>query len=233
MTKNTRGTRISIVAALGASMFALAAAQASITLTGDDRFMSASATLFLPNGSGSFSGPFTRTPDFGVDQFGSVAAGAYRDGCEIYVQNFQDSMVRSDFVKAEGRFKAGAIGRPGYTGVAKIVNRVEYKFTLNAGDFWQAKGTTSGNAYFELYDPNGTLLLANSGIVGGAAITSGTYRLVAGDNANGMGEAKTPGGPELFEGSFDVRFEIIPTPSTVALGGMVGMMTLGTRRRRN
>lgn len=233
MTKNTRGTRISIAAALGASIFTLSAAQAAITLTGDDRFMSAAATLLRPDGGGQFSGPFTKTPGFGVDQFGNVAAGAYLDGCQIYVQNFQDSKVRSDFIKAAGKFEAGAFGRTGYTGSAKIINRVEYKFTLEAGDFWQAKGTTSGNAYFELYDPNGTLLLANSGIVGGAAITSGTYRLIAGDNAGGMGEAKTPAGPELFEGSFDVRFEIIPTPGTVALGGIVGMMTLGTRRRRD
>lgn len=232
MKNNSRETRTVIVAALAVTMFTVSAAQAAITLSGDNRFLSASAEQIRPTGS-SFSGPFTRTPAFGADQFGSVSAGVYRNNCEIYARSFQDSMVRSDFIKAAGNFEAGSLTPAGFTGTAKVVNRVEFTFTLNAGDFWQIRGTSSGNGFFEFYDPNGTLLLANSGIIGGAAITTGTYRLVAGDNANGNGQATTSGGQDLFGGAYDVRFEIIPTPGTVALGGIVSMMTLGTRRRRN
>lgn len=229
MSHKNRSMQLPIVAALAAGMFTMAAAQAVITLTGDDRFMSAAASQTRPDGGGSGSGPFTKTPLFGEDQYGNVVGAVYRDGCQIVAQAFQDSMVRSDLVKASGFFQAQASGPSGFSGTATVINRVEYRFTLADGEFWNIQGTTSGAAFFELYDPTGALVISNSGSIGGAAMTSGSYRLLTG--LKGSATANLPGGPELIEGNFNVRFELVPTPGTAALAGVLGLLTAGKRRR--
>lgn len=230
MNKNNLQMRVSIVAALSASMFTLAATQAVITLTGDDRFMSAAASWTSPTGSGSGSGPFTKTPAFGVDQLGNVVGAVYRDNCQIVAQAFQESKVRTDFILAKGFFQSQASGPAGFTGVATVINRVEYSFTLADGEFWNIQGTTTGSAFFELYDPTGALVISSSGSIGGAAMTSGSYRLLAG--LKGSATTKLPEGPELIEGDFNVRFELVPTPGTAALAGVFGLLTAGNRRRK-
>ena len=54
---------------------------------------------------------------------------------------------------------------------------------------------------------------------------------IAGDNANGNGQASSFGGSSSYEGSFNVRFEIIPTPGTAAIAGAFGLLAAARRRR--
>lgn len=231
MTKSMSFTgRVIAVAALSASAFTLTSAQAAISLTGDSRFLSAQFTLNRPNGGGSAGGPFTVTPAFGVDQFGSSPnPGDFRDGNAVFVgQNFQESSFRPNRIIARGMFSATSQTLPGFSGTAKVVNRVDYSFTLSPGDEWLIEGSSSGNGFFQLIDPLGNLVLANSGVQLGAAIP-GTYRLLAGDNGVGDSTAMSSGGTAVFAGTYDVTF-VIPTPGAAAMLALGGMMA--SRRKR-
>jgi hypothetical protein len=223
-------SRVSVIMAAAASLFTLASAHADLTLTGDTRFMSAEFRLDRPDGS-SGGGPFTVTPAFGRDQFGSSATpGDFRNGNQVYVSpNFQESSFRSDRIVARGTFGATSNTAPGYSGMARVVNRVDYRFSVEEGEQWTIQGTTSGNGFFQLFDPSGNLLIANSGMQMGWSVP-GSYRLLAGDDGVGNSSATSSGGSDTYEGTFDVTITV-PTPGAAAVGAM-GLIAVGGRRRR-
>lgn len=223
--------RFVVAAALSTSVLTFSSAQAAITLTGDNRFLSGAFSLVRPDGGASGGGPFTVTPAFGVDQFGSAPGpGDFRFGNEVFAgPNFQESSYRPNKIIARGNFSATSNTLPGFTGTARVVNRVDYSFTLDAGDEWLIEGTTSDNGFFQLFDPLGNLVLANSGVQLGVAIP-GTYRLLAGDNGVGNSTATSSGGNATFAGTYNVTF-VIPTPGAAAIAAF-GLLTTCTRRRR-
>lgn len=222
----------SVLAATFASLFTIASAQAVITLTGDSRFLSAEFRLDRPDGGSSAGGPFTVTPGFGIDQFGSSPGpGVVRDGNSVFAgPNFQESSYRPERIVARGNFMATSDTLVGYTGMARVLNRVDYRFTLNPGDEWLIEGTSSGHGFFQLFDPMGNLVLANSGTQVGFSLP-GTYRLLAGDNGFNNSTATSSGGSATFAGTYDVTFNIIPSPGTSAIA-VFGLLTACSRRRR-
>lgn len=226
-----RSSHVSVVIVSFASLFTLTSAHADLTLTGDSRFLSAEFRLDRPDGGSSAGGPFTVNPGYGLDFFGSSPGpGEFRYGCQVYVSpNFQESRFRPDQIIARGTFGATSNTVDGYTGMARVVNRVDYLFEVEAGQQWTIQGTTTGHGYFQLFDPLGNLLIANSGTQLGWSMP-GSYRLVAGDDGFGNSSAISSGGSATYEGTFDVRISV-PAPGAAAIGA-IGMVALGTRRRR-
>lgn len=223
--------RAASVAAVSMSAFALASAQAAMTLTGDSRFLSAAFNLTFPDGGGTGGGPFTVTPAFGVDQFGSSPGpGISIGGNTVYTgNNFQESSFRPNLIVARGNFGALCETLPGHSGWARVLNRVDYRFTMNLGEPWLLEGTSTENGSFQLIDPLGTVLIANGGALYGVAI-AGEYRLLAGDNGAGNSSAASSGGTSTFAGTYDVKF-FVPTPGTAAVAAF-GLLAAGARRRR-
>lgn len=218
-------------AAVSVSVFTLASAQAAMTLTGDNRLLSAEFSLSFPNGGSTGGGPFTVTPAFGVDQFGnSPGPGVSIAGNSVYTgTNFQESSYRPDKIVARGNFGASSDTLPGYSGWARVLNRVDYRFTMNLGEAWLLEGTSTENGFFQLIDPLGNVLIANGGALYGVAI-AGQYRLLAGDNGVGNSSATSSGGSATFAGTYDVKF-FVPTPGTAAVAAF-GLLAAGARRRR-
>ncbi|MDX2016067.1 MAG: hypothetical protein SFY95_00340 [Planctomycetota bacterium] len=219
-------------ALLGAALAGGTVAHAAgpINLIADTRVIRAEAGAVTTAGTAA-SGPFEKAPLFGAAFSDNVQAGIARIGASASASVSQTSSIASGEILAQGSFSSSALVTSGISARARVANLVDLRFYLPTGASWEAQGSTAGNAFFQIYDASGALVLSNLGFASGTVASGGVFRLIAGDNAGGQGGASRPDGPSGFGGSYSVRFTSIPTPGGCVALGLAGVCTLARRRR--
>jgi hypothetical protein len=232
MTTTTHRARAAAAACAGLGLCAALAGTASgqINLIQDTRLIRAEAWAVNASGT-SISGPFEKSPLFGAAFSDSVQAGTSRIGASASASVLQTSSIAAGEILAQGSFSSSALVTSGISASTRVANLLDLRFFLPTGATWQAQGSSSGNAFFQLYDASGTLVLSNLGFANGTVASGGVFRLIAGDNANGQGGASRPNGSSAFGGAYSLQFNAVPTPGAVALIGTFGL--LAARRRRD
>lgn len=200
------------------------AARADITLVHDDRQVMAFA--MVTNDSGEHTdGPRMDMAMFGEDFNGSALASVAAIGGAAGCSAGQLSSITGGAINLQGSVSASASVQTPTTAMAHGHSLGDLVFDISAGTHVELIASMSGSAMIELRLGDETLLFNGSGFFERTFASATRLHLFAAAFAEFEAPGQTSDG-----GAYALIFNAVPTPGTLGVAGVSGL--LARRRRR-